>query len=501
MRVLRETKSLCPVCLRTLPAVLKERGGEVRMERSCPEHGAFSAVIWRGEPDFSAWKRPKSPSGAGHRETRRDKGCPHDCGLCEEHRQHTCTVLFEITYACNLRCPVCFASAGGSAASFTSLAELEEQLRWIAARTPDAVLQISGGEPTLHPDLPALVKIAAGLFPAVQLNTNGILLAQRPDLCGELAEAGLSWVFLQFDGTTDDIFETMRGARLLKEKIRAIENCRDARLTVVLVPTLARGVNDGNLGEMLDFALAYSPAVRGIHIQPMADMGRNFVNHPEPRAATARSADYGITLPEVLYSLARQSRGRIKIEHAMPPGCEHERCSFHCRYILDEAKNLVPVREQACCVSDAMGQGSGRSQVSSAPPPLAGAAGAEAAPQVGTAHGDVVPAGDDGGMKRAVSSIIRSWGAPKQNAPGQEPAGLDEDDAFSRFIRKARGQSFSVTCMAFQDATNVDLERLQGCCVNVFAPPNRLMPFCAYNLTSVNGTPLHRGKNGTGGQR
>lgn len=480
MPLLHTTKSLCPVCLKTLPASIMEEGDTVRLKRSCPDHGEFSAVIWRGEPRLAEWSRPKTPSSPGHRETSRDKGCPYDCGLCEEHTQHTCTVLFEITGACNLRCPVCFASSGSEAhKAFTPLAELLAQLRWIHSRAPEVVLQISGGEPTLHPDLVELTKLGAKLFPAVQLNTNGLKLAQSPDLCGELAKAGLSWVFLQFDGTSDEIYRIIRGRELFAEKLKAVENCRKAGLGVVLVPTLVRGVNDAELGNILNFALDGAPDIRGIHIQPMADMGRNMLDD---------NAKERITLPEVLTMLEEQSGGRIKKSHASPPGCEHERCSFHCRYFLGPDNAMRPVREGACCT--ALATGAAFSAQVQAPP--------KALPHDNEKKN--LPAGPldrqgqnnhANGADKAINTIIRSWG---RASPLGEFHAISDEDELTRFIRQAREKTFSVTCMAFQDALTADIERLQGCCVHIYAPPARLVPFCAYNLTSVDGTPLHRGK-------
>lgn len=488
MSLIRKTESLCPVCLRVLPAKMIERGDEVFLERTCPEHGLFSAVVWRGEPRLAEWSRFKNPGGADHVETQRNKGCPYDCGLCNEHRQHSCTVLFEITQACNLRCPVCFASSGEPApgpdtnadaatakAGFTPLPLLIEQLNWIHSRAPEVVLQISGGEPTLHPELPALARQAAQLFPAVQLNTNGLRLAESPELCLSLKEAGLSWVFLQFDGTTDYIYRAIRGQPLLELKRQAIANCRKAGLGVVLVPTLARGINDGNLGAILDFAIAHAPAVRGIHIQPMAVMGRNLSNDV---------AKERLTLPEVLNQLSLQSGGRISPAHATPPGCEHERCSFHCRYILGPNKELKPVRETVCCSSSAIrtpGEASCCVQPQQRKVPILS--------ELHLGNIDMPDKKPDKGAGKAISTLIRSWGAP---APQTDESGAD--DSLSRFIRQARQHTFSVTCMAFQDAMTVDLDRLQGCCVHVFAPPSRLVPFCSYNLTALDGHGLHRGR-------
>lgn len=472
-KIIRKTGSVCPVCLKPLPAVL-ERDGEsadVNLSRDCPEHGHFSVPVWRGRPDFEAWSRPKSPPKPLKTETKREKGCPHDCGRCEEHRQHCCAVLLEITDRCNLRCPVCFASSGENQAGenqpdgrpFLPLEEIVRRLNWIHSRNADVVLQISGGEPTLYPELPELVAEASKLFPAVQLNSNGVLLAQKPELAVKLAQAGLSWVFLQFDGCSDDIYLAMRGRALLDVKKAAIESCRKAGLAVVLVPTVARGVNDGDLGNIMDFALANAPLVRGVHIQPMAVMGRN--------SFEARNT---LTMPEVLTALAAQSRGRVRAEHAQAPACEHERCSFHIRYRI-RGNELVPLGQSACCTGAAF-------QQSSCCSPQQGPPMAQAQPEAET---------NADGVQRSVSSVIRNW----QGYSPEEPQ--EGEDALSRFIRESKSSGFSITCMAFQDAWSMDLDRVQGCCIHVYAPatadkPQRLVPFCAYNLTALDGSPLHR---------
>lgn len=452
-RGIRETRSVCPVCLRSLPAVLVQKDDSVFLERVCPEHGKFSGLIWKGEPFLSSWQRPKSRAAGVKRETESRQGCPHDCGRCPEHGQYACTVLFEITQACNLHCPVCFAAAGKKPGTFPPLSLLKEQLAWISEHAGSVVLQISGGEPTLHPDLPELARAGRALFPAVQLNTNGLLLAEKPDLAHALAEAGVSWVFLQFDGTNDTIFRALRGRPLLDAKLAAVENCKRAGLSVVLVPTVAAGINDDDLGNILRLALSFAPAVRGIHLQPMTRSGRNDLPGGAP-----------LTLPEILQKICSQSGGLIQPEHASPPGCEHERCSFHCRYRLTPSGSLVPLRGEAPCCQTPV----------DAP--------ASCCPD--RPHGQ----DDLGGAGRAIDVILKAWQGPGDtNPPREEPV-----DAFDAFIAESRNRTFSVTCMAFQEAMTLDLERLQGCCVHIFRPPGRLVPFCACNLTALDGTPLHR---------
>jgi uncharacterized radical SAM superfamily Fe-S cluster-containing enzyme len=438
------TEALCPVCLRRLPARRERHADAVRLTRTCPEHGEFSAVIWRGAPDFESWRRAKTPSRPPVTLAPISRGCPYDCGLCPEHGQHTCTGVVEVTARCNLRCPVCYATSGeASDVADPDVAELKARLELLRRTAGRCNLQLSGGEPTCRDDLPEIIAAAARLdFGLVQLNTNGLRLADEPGYAARLAEAGLQSAFLQFDGP-DAACLALRGRELLSRKLAAIDACGKAGIGVVLVPTLARGVNDGALGMILDTALRLAPVVRGIHMQPMSGFGR------VPGALSPRDAeDRRITLPEALGLLVSQSSGMLRAEDFHPPCCEHERCSFSGRFALREGR-LVPVGEGGCCD----------------PGPLLAAEGA----------------------RRAKASVAGQWAA----APAL-PSAPPRDD-FERFLA-SRGAStrLSISCMAFQDALTLDLERVRGCCIHTQAADGRLIPFCLYNLTAFDGTTLYR---------
>ena len=454
---LGDTQSLCPVCLKRLPARRVPDGDTVRLTRTCPEHGEFREPVWVGVPAMKSWRRPKKPSppnpgGAA------GKGCPYDCGLCPQHAQHTCTALVEITARCDLGCPVCFASSGESATTGSSVLgrdersveELGRMFRELRVRAGSCNLQLSGGEPTVHADLEDIVRVAvkAG-FAFVQLNTNGLRLGREQGFAERLAGAGLSSVFLQFDGS-DAACKTLRGRPLLAEKLAAVEACRKAGLGVVLVPTLARGVNDAECGDILRLALSLGPTVRGVHFQPMAAFGRH------PGQGFERGL-HGPTLPEVLTSLVSQSGGLLKISDFHPPGCEHSLCSFSGTFLRQGDGGLSPVSGGGCC---------------------------DPAPT-----GLVPTALDDALKSRAFTA--RQWSAPANNPA---PGALADD--FDRFLAQSGTRNrFSISCMAFQDAWTIDLERAQGCCIHVLAPDGALVPFCLYNLTSATGHALHRGNH------
>jgi len=447
----QSTDSLCPVCLRRVPARREMDGADGYIVKECPEHGEFRTRFWHGPPGLGGWSRPKTPGAPPPALTETRLGCPFDCGLCPQHGQHTCTALFEITARCNLACPVCFASAGHNPPADPPLADLAALFARVFAAAGPVNVQLSGGEPTVRADLPDVVAAcrAAG-FAFVQLNTNGLALAHDAALAQALAKAGLSSVFLQFDGTTDDVYRTLRGVSLFAVKCRAIDHCVAAGLGVVLVPTVAPGVNDGALGDIIRFARERAPGVRGVHFQPASSFGR----YPWGDGAADR-----VTLPELMTGLEAQTGGMIRAADFHPPGCEHSLCSFSQPYLLDGEFGLRPAPNTggACCTPP------------SAPPR---------------------PIAADEGARRAKAFVARQWAAPA--SPDADALARPMDD-FDRFLAEAAtSKRFTISAMAFQDAWTLDLERTRGCCIHVVTPDARLVPFCLYNLTSANGRALYR---------
>lgn len=437
--------SLCPHCLERIPAIRVREGDSIFLVKTCPEHGEFKPLVWRGEPALETWARPKAAVHAATPHTGEGRGCPFDCGICSEHRQQSCTVLIEVTSRCNLRCPFCFADSGSGLEPDPSQEALAERFRNALLKSgPQNIVQLSGGEPTVRDDLPEIISLGRELgFPYLQLNTNGVRLAGDPAYAVRLKEAGLFSVFLQFDGTNDRIYQTIRGRALLTEKLKAIQHCADAGLGIVLVPTIVKGVNDGDLGAILGLALELAPAVRGVHFQPAAYFGRHLTPPPPEER---------LTLPDLMRAIQHQTDGLIQADQFIPPGCEHPLCSFHGNFLRQPDGSLKPLSKQAvecCCGTDQENRGTGK----------------------------------------AVSYVVNQWAAPK---PASCCATKDSLDAF---LENHRSNTFAISAMAFQDAWSLDLERVQECCIHVAAPDGRMVPFCLYNLTSSGGTPLYRGRS------
>jgi hypothetical protein len=173
-------------------------------------------------------------------------------------------------------------------------------------------IQISGGEPTLRDDLPAIVALARTIgFDHIQVNTNGIRLAQDSDYGNLLKEAGVTDFFLQFDGVTDSVYTRIRSAELLQLKLRAIERCAQLKIGVILVPTLVRNVNEDQIGSIIQLAKDWIPTVKGVHFQPMTYLGR----YP----GSPRNEDR-ILIPDILKAIEAQTEGELLVENMVPPG-------------------------------------------------------------------------------------------------------------------------------------------------------------------------------------
>ncbi|HNH89114.1 MAG TPA: radical SAM protein, partial [Thiobacillaceae bacterium] len=272
------TTSVCSHCLRRVEAKILIKEERVFLEKWCPEHGWERSLI-ADDADYYRLCREvyvKPPEMPERFNTVMRRGCPWDCGLCPDHMQHSCVSVVEITETCNLRCPVCYADSGPDTGRHLGLAEIEAMLDTVVANEgePD-VVQISGGEPTLHPDFFAVLDAAkARPIRHLMVNTNGLRLASEPGFAERLAayQPGLE-VYLQFDSVHDATLKALRGAELADTHRRALERLEAARLSTTLVMTVARGVNDDQIGEVIRHALQWK-CVRGVTLQPIQDAGR-----------------------------------------------------------------------------------------------------------------------------------------------------------------------------------------------------------------------------------
>jgi 7,8-dihydro-6-hydroxymethylpterin dimethyltransferase len=270
--------SVCSTCLRRVEAKILLKDERVYLEKWCPEHGRARVLI---ATDAAYYRKArevylKAPELPERFNTKMEYGCPYDCGLCPEHMQHSCLTLIEITDYCNLRCPICYAESGPHRPGFKTMAQVEQLLDTVVANEgePD-VVQISGGEPTEHPDFFAILDAAKRRpIKHLMVNTNGIRIAKDPEFAAQLAryQPGFE-LYLQFDSFNDDALLALRGAKLAEIRRLALANLNAANVATTLVVTVKKGLNDHELGEIIEYALKQR-CVRGVTFQPIQAAGR-----------------------------------------------------------------------------------------------------------------------------------------------------------------------------------------------------------------------------------
>jgi uncharacterized radical SAM superfamily Fe-S cluster-containing enzyme len=277
----KEVESLCPECSKIIPATILERDGKVFMEKACPNHGFVRDLVYSDAELYKKCERWTYEDGDGilNPQIKGAKVCPDDCGLCDLHISHATLANIDLTNRCNLRCPICFANANVQGyvyePTYEQVVEMLKMMREVKPVFPPAI-QFSGGEPTIHPRFLDIIKAARSLgFSHLQIASNGIRIAKDMNFAQQCRESGLYTVYLQFDGTNEEVYKKTRGLKGLWElKQKAVENARAAELRIVLVPTIIKTINDDQVGKILQFAIDNSDVISGISYQPVAFTGR-----------------------------------------------------------------------------------------------------------------------------------------------------------------------------------------------------------------------------------
>ena len=271
------TISLCSQCLRKVDAKIIFEDEAVYMLKNCPEHGREKVRIASDIPYYKQIRNYNKASEYPKRfNTKTLHGCPYDCGLCPDHEQHSCLTLIEITDRCNLSCPTCYAGSSPHYGRHRTLTEIEEMLDIIVKNEgePD-VVQISGGEPTIHPQFFDIMDAAKSRpIRHLMLNTNGVRIAQDEGFAEKLATYMPDFeVYLQFDSFRAEALMSLRGKDLRDIRMAALEKLNVLNLSTTLVVTLQHGLNTDEIGEIIEFALKQK-CVRGVTFQPTQIAGR-----------------------------------------------------------------------------------------------------------------------------------------------------------------------------------------------------------------------------------
>jgi uncharacterized radical SAM superfamily Fe-S cluster-containing enzyme len=466
MNVIKTTKSLCPECLKVVDATIFEEDGKVYMKKECPAHGLFQELYWSDyEQYLRAEKFRYDGEGLYNPRTKTVKGCPYDCGICPEHKSHTALAIIDVTNRCNLKCPVCFANAAAAGYVYEptkeQIIEMLENLRRNEP-VPAMALQFSGGEPTIRNDLCELVRKAKELgVRHVEVNTNGIRLSQSVDYCRELKAAGVSTIYLQFDGLNSDVYKFIRGIDLLEVKMKAIENCRQAGLrSVVLVVTLVKGVNDNQLGDIIDFAVKNFDVVRCVNVQPVSLCGRL---PPETRESMR------ITITDFMKLVESQTNGQVKVSDFYP------------------VPTVVPV-------SKAVGALKNKRYVEFTAHPHCGMA-----TYLFVENGKIVPITRYANVDKFVETMRKVYETAAKGNMNRAKLRLVGAVRYVKFsflrkyvLRVLKEGSYEalgdlqrtailLSAMHFMDPYNFDLERVQRCVIHYAVPDGRIIPFCTMN--------------------
>ena len=314
-----------------LPRARVVRGGHLPasfgISQRCRAHGWFESLINSDADSYvSSLKYNKPGTIPLEFSTEVNEGCPLDCGLCPEHKQHACLALIEVNTRCNLACPICFADAGPG---YNLTMEQVESMLDLFIRTEGdpEVVQFSGGEPTIHPLLFDMIRMAQDKgIRYTMVNTNGRRIAQDESWARQLAELR-PVIYLQFDGLEDETYVKLRGEPLLKEKLAALDRLAEFDMNVILVATVERGVNEHEVGPLIKFGLEH-PAVRGLNFQPVTHTGRHAPFDPMDR----------VTIPEVIGRIEDQTEGLFVKSDFVPVPCCHPGCQSITNAFVDHGE-------------------------------------------------------------------------------------------------------------------------------------------------------------------
>ena len=437
------TSSVCSTCLHPVEAKILFKDGAVYMDKWCPVHGTERVLI-SDDVDYYRLGREvfvKAPEMPQTFNSAMVHGCPYDCGLCPDHMQHSCLSVVEINEHCNLNCPICYADSGTHRTEHRSLEEVCRMLDAVVANEgePD-VVQLSGGEPTLHPHFFEILDEARKRpIKHLMVNTNGVRIAQDAEFVARLASYGPHRleIYLQFDSLRAEALKTLRGADLTRIRQQALSRLNEAGLSTTLVVTVQRGVNDHELGDIIRHGLA-QPCVRGVTFQPVQEAGRT----------QGFGAQHRLTVSEVRRRIVAQSQ-IFSLDDIVPVPCNPDTLAM--AYAFKQGDQVTPLTRHVS--PQALVQGAANTVMFERT-----AMAQDLAFQLfATNHSPESQA-------NCLSELMCCL--PQVSAP----------QAFTY------DNVFRVLIVQFMDATNLDIRALKKSCIHFATPEGQLIPFEAYNL-------------------
>lgn len=466
----KNTSSLCPTCLEKIPARIFEKDGKVIIEKECDKHGKFSEIYYNDPKMYERFRKyGYTAKGISNPNTQSNQNCPFDCGLCENHKSPTALANLVVTNRCDLRCWYCFYYAKeGESVYEPTLDKIKEMISTAKNQKPVApvAIQLTGGNPELRKDLLDIVKICRkeGFF-HIQLNTQGTHRLQKDiGFMKKLSKAGVNTLYLSFDGTTPKT-----NSKNHWEVPYILDNARKSNIGVVLVPTIIKGVNDHEIGNIVNFALNNIDVVRGVNFQPVSLVGRMPKNKRDEQR---------ITIPEVAQKLEEQSNGAVLKKDFYPVPCVksltrfvkaftgEEQYSFSCHfacgagtYVFLCGKRVIPITR----FIDVDGF---------------------------LKYIDKLSEEIENGSKKEIVAVKALINLRKFINKKKEPKGMNiykliydslikhDYEALAKFHQR----TLFIGMMHFMDLYNYDIERVERCCIHYLMPDKRVVPFCTFNV-------------------
>lgn len=467
MKKITETKSLCPECLRIIPAVIFERRGKVYIQKTCPKHGKFEDLYY-GSYEMYLKAKKFARDGIGVKNGIKPKApCPKSCGICTRHKSHTALANVVVTNRCDLQCFYCFFYAKAMGYVYEpDLKTIRKMFRKLRSMKPVAAkaVQLTGGEPTLREDIIRIIEIAKEEgFDHVQLNTNGIRLAHDPELAVKVRKAGVNTVYLSFDGLSPKT-----NPKNYWEIPLALENCRKAGLGVVLVPTVVKTFNDHEVGNILKFGIKHMDIVRGVNYQPVSLVGK---------LTKAEVKRYRITIPEVIEKLAET--GIVEPEDFYPVPTPYALSRFIEAFTGKPQYYLTS--HFACGMATYVFKGTDGKIT-----PLPRFLDVEGLLEYLEEKAEEI--------KKARFKFIIAlkvlWKLKSFIDKKSQPKGLDFARMLFRAIVKHDYRSLGdihhkalfIGMMHFMDLYNYDIARVERCTIHYAQPDGKIVPFCAFNV-------------------
>jgi uncharacterized radical SAM superfamily Fe-S cluster-containing enzyme len=468
-----DTKSICPECQKKIDAQLKQANGKIQITKQCPEHGSFEATHWQSTDVYNHMQTYDQYQYLGDLNAPKDpQGCPYVCETCTKHASGTVIGVIDVTKRCNLKCAVCFSTFPEQEIDYEPTKEHLIRMLEFASQAnpkPPAIL-FSGGEPTEREDMPEIIAVAHKLKFMTILATNGVRLAENPNLAELLKKSGLNIVYLQFDSFNDDFYKKVRGQALFDYKLRALDVCRKYDMEVILVNTLMKSLNDEEVGHIIRFASKNTDIVRGLIFQPIAFTGRATENRFRENfrewhfAEDVEKQTHGEIKSTDLYPMSVMTSPIKIMRKFMQKPWPLFSCSPQCGivnwiYVSKDGK-MFPINRfvnferffnsirKTAETAESKGKLSLLSSLFMA----------------SMLSMNMFLVTKKVGMLTLMNSIMRMHLSPSYQSLG-----------------KIRRRIFLLGCMAFMDSYNFDVNRVRRCVVHYITPDLKIIPFCAYN--------------------